>query len=371
MLAIENLVKQYKSEGNQPVGGVFGLSLDIKAGEIFTLLGPSGCGKTTTLRCVAGLEQPDTGRIALGGQDMFNSDADTLVPMYARNIGMVFQSYAIWPHMSVFENAAYPLRVARPRPPREEVQKRVTRVLEMVGLGQYADRSATKLSGGQQQRLALARALVREPKLLLLDEPLSNLDAQLREQMRGELKRIQSEWGVTTIYVTHDQGEAMAMSDRVAVLRNGKLMQLGRPDDIYNAPQNEFVANFIGRTNLIRGTLEQAAAVGDVGVVQTPLGPIACRFLAAHAAGADVTLAIRPENIAMLGDADAGHGDNAMQGRITSRLYLGDTAEYTIDLDGRANLVVRGRPDMAMNSEARVHVRLPVEHTIAIGQIGG
>ena len=373
MLLIENLVKKYKSEGSQPVGGVFGISLNIKAGEIFTLLGPSGCGKTTTLRCVAGLEQPDSGRISLGGEDLFNSATHTLTPMYNRNIGMVFQSYAIWPHMTVFENAAYPLRAGRrPRPPREDIQKRVQRVLEMVGLGQYGDRSATKLSGGQQQRLALARALVREPQLLLLDEPLSNLDAQLREQMRAELKRIQLEWGVTTIYVTHDQGEAMAMSDRVAVLRHGALMQLGRPDEIYNTPENEFVANFIGRTNLIRGTLTQPAAAGEVGIVQTPLGPIACRFTAAHSAGSEVALAIRPENITLTSIAALDQAtDNAMEGRIVTRLYLGDIAEYMIELDGQEKLVVRGRPDMSLGNNGRVRVRLPVEHMIAVGQVGG
>jgi len=372
MLLIEHLVKRYESENDQPVGGVFDVSIEIRAGEVFTLLGPSGCGKTTTLRCVAGLEQPDSGRIVLDGNDLFNAAARKAVPMYDRNIGMVFQSYAIWPHMSVFENVAYPLRVGRrPRPGREEIRKRVSRVLEMVGLGRYGDRSATKLSGGQQQRLALARALVREPRLLLLDEPLSNLDAQLREQMRYELKRIQTEWGVTSVYVTHDQGEAMAISDRMAVLNHGRLVQIGRPEDIYNTPHNEFVANFIGRTNLVRGTLAQDAKGGDIGIVHSMLGPLACRFTASHRAGSEITFVIRPENVELAPLTGGPLADNCIEGKVVGRVYLGDIAEYTVALDKETNLLVRGRPDMPLDGEGRVRVRLPVEHTIAIGQVGG
>ena len=370
MLSIQNLVRRFGTDPGQPAGGVFGLNLEVEAGEIFTLLGPSGCGKTTTLRCVAGLDHLDAGRIALDGRELFNSESGKMVPMYDRNIGMVFQSYAIWPHMSVFENAAYPLRVARgARLSRAEIDKRVNGVLGVVGLERYGDRSATKLSGGQQQRLALARALVREPKLLLLDEPLSNLDAQLREQMRGEIKRIQREWGVTTIYVTHDQGEAMAMSDRVAVMNQGRLMQLGAPEDLYERPQSEFVAKFLGRTNLLHGTLESGVAAGEIGLVQTEIGPMRCRFPNALAGGQSMSFVIRPENIELQplgGNRDAA-GENTVDGTVTNRLYLGDIAEYTVDLDGRFNLLVRVRPGLSLGSDGRVRVRLPAESTFAIG----
>src|SRR3954470_2824006 len=263
MLKVENLAKRYETGAGQPAGGVMGASFEAKPGEIFTLLGPSGCGKTTTLRCIAGLELPDDGVISLAGAEIFHAGRGKVVPMYDRDIGMVFQSYAIWPHMTVFQNAAYPLRFARsPRLSRSEIAARVERVLETVGLSRYSTRSATQLSGGQQQRLALARALVRAPKLLLLDEPLSNLDAQLREQMRAELKRIQLESGVTTIYVTHDQAEAMAISDRIAVLNQGRIVQAGTPSEIYETPNCEFVADFIGRTNMFRGKLAEAVAPG-------------------------------------------------------------------------------------------------------------
>jgi len=210
VLQVENLKKQYVSFEGRPGGGVLGVTFDIAERELFTLLGPSGCGKTTTLRAIAGLETPDTGRIVLDGKEMYNSKSGTNVALYDRDIGMVFQSYAIWPHMNVFENAAYPLRVSRKRRlKRREIEKKVMAVLDMVGLADFAKRPSTQLSGGQQQRLALARAFTREPRLLLLDEPLSNLDAQLREQMRIELKRLQKETGVTAIYVTHDQAEAL------------------------------------------------------------------------------------------------------------------------------------------------------------------
>jgi iron(III) transport system ATP-binding protein len=230
VLQVENLRKQYVSFEGKPGGGVLGVGFEIEEGELFTLLGPSGCGKTTTLRAIAGLETPDTGRIRIGGIEMFNSETGKNVALYDRDIGMVFQSYAIWPHMSVFENAAYPLRVSRgQRHVERDIEKKVMIVLEMVGLGEFAKRPATQLSGGQQQRLALARAFTREPKLLLLDEPLSNLDAQLREQMRGELKRLQQETGVTAVYVTHDQAEALAISDRIAVMNKGRIAQIGAP----------------------------------------------------------------------------------------------------------------------------------------------
>ena len=370
MLSVVELVKRYQTHGSEPAGGVFGVPFEVRAGEMFTLLGPSGCGKTTTLRCIAGLEQPDSGIIALDGQVLCDVAKGIYVPMYDRDIGMVFQSYAIWPHMSVFENAAYPLRVMRRnKPARAEIARRVERVLATVGLAEYQRRSATLLSGGQQQRLALARALVREPKLLLLDEPLSNLDAQLREQMRSELKRIQADSGVTTIYVTHDQAEAMAISDRVAVLDKGRIAQVGTPDEIYDRPRSEFVANFIGRTNLFHGKLQSSVAAGDQGVVLSELGPIRCRFPERASEGKEISFVVRPENVLLLRLDGAGDGrelENMLEGRIAGRVYLGDIAEYTIDLAGDHRLLARAHPGVGLASGDRVRVTLPADRTVAI-----
>jgi iron(III) transport system ATP-binding protein len=365
MLSVQNLIKVYETRSGEPAGGAFDVSFDVARGELFTLLGPSGCGKTTTLRCIAGLETPNTGVISLDASAIFDGAAGVSIPMYDRDIGMVFQSYAIWPHMSVFENAAYPLRVQRyGKPSREEIEKRVVRVLEMVGLARYRDRSATQLSGGQQQRLALARALVREPKLLLLDEPLSNLDAQLREQMRSELKRIQSEWGVTTVYVTHDQAEAMAISDRIAVLSQGRLMQVGTAEEIYEQPTSEFVASFIGRTNLFSGKLRDNAASDGFGIVDSDIGAIRCWFRRAAVAGDSVKFVTRPENVLCTKDS-GGQGENAVSGAIASRVYLGEIAEYTVQVNG-AEILVRSHPGVALAVGDAVRVHFPAERTIAI-----
>ena len=366
MLRVQNLVKKYQAQVGEPVGGVFDVSFEVKQGELFTLLGPSGCGKTTTLRSIAGLETPDSGQIALDGKIIFDGAAEQMIPMYDRDIGMVFQSYAIWPHMSVFENAAYPLRVSRKVSySRDDIQSRVDHVLTMVGLVKYKNRSATQLSGGQQQRLALARALVREPKLLLLDEPLSNLDAQLREHMRAELKRIQGEWGVTTIYVTHDQAEAMAISDRVAVMDQGKLVQLGTPDEIYELPRSEFVAGFIGRTNMFRGTLQSAAAPGSKALVESNIGSIQCHFPAQSHAGQTVSFVIRPENV-LLQPASGTKEQNAIEGRVATRVYLGEIAEFAIDLDGGQQLLVRAPPGNGVKAGDRIRAYLPPDKSIAI-----
>ncbi len=365
MLRVENLVKRYDREANQPAGGVFGVSFAVEPGEMFTLLGPSGCGKTTTLRAIAGLEHPDSGVVALDGADVFSAVVN--LPVYERDIGMVFQSYAIWPHMSVFENAAYPLRVSRrSRLTRAEIRTKVERMLEMVGLREYGERAATRLSGGQQQRLALARALVREPKLLLLDEPLSNLDAQLREQMRGELKRIQHEWGVTTVYVTHDQVEAMAISDRIAVMNQGLIVQVGAPAEIYELPSSAFVANFIGRTNVFAGRLEHAVAAGASGGGHPPRSArFRCRFAAAAEAGREISFGIRPENVELT-PPDISGSENAVEGIVGARVYLGEVAEYTVNLPGGATLLARTRPSAPLATGDRVRVHLPPDRTIAI-----
>ena len=370
MLHVENLKKQYVSFEGKPGGGVLGVDFDIAEGELFTLLGPSGCGKTTTLRAIAGLEMPDTGRILIGGIEMFNSATGKNVALYDRDIGMVFQSYAIWPHMSVFENAAYPLRVSRGRRPAErEIAKKVMGVLDMVGLGEFAKRPATQLSGGQQQRLALARAFTREPRLLLLDEPLSNLDAQLREQMRVELKRLQQETGVTAVYVTHDQAEALAISDRIAVMNKGKITQIGTPKDIYSRPASEFVANFIGRTNLLHGSLLEDAAAESIARVKTVMGDVWCFFPGALAAGKPVALVVRPEHIG-IGKGDSARPsnglDNRLTGQVTREIYLGEVVEYLVAVSGGEILVRTFFGGVAKGDTVTLSFR--PEQTIALAQ---
>src|SRR2546422_4589811 len=244
MLKVSGLCTEYIDEHGNAVRAAQDVSFEVPPGKLFTLLGPSGCGKTTTLRSIAGLERPRAGEILVGGEIIYSSTKQVFVPPNRRGLGMVFQSYAIWPHMTVFENAAFPLQVGKKRSPRKQIQERVMRVLKVVALEEMAERQATDLSGGQQQRLALARALVLEPPLLLLDEPLSNLDAKLREEMRFELKRLQRELGITGIYVTHDQVEALAMSNRVAVMRDGRIEQVGAPRAVYESPSSRFVADF-------------------------------------------------------------------------------------------------------------------------------
>lgn len=368
MLIVEDLVKRYVNEVGELKGGVADVCFEVAEGELFTLLGPSGCGKTTTLRSIAGLETPGSGRIALDGRDLFNGGDNINVPMHDRDIGMVFQSYAIWPHMNVFENAAYPLRVRRRKGmTRADLEERVVRALEMVGLAEFRRRSATKLSGGQQQRLALARALVREPKLLLLDEPLSNLDALLREQMRNEIKRLQTEWGVTTIYVTHDQSEAMALSDRIAVLNDSKVIQIGTPADIYDRPRSEFVANFIGRTNLLRGAATSGGQAGQLAQIDLGFGSLMGSCETDIEPGQQTTFVIRPENIELRADTgDKEPCQNTVQGHVRNRLFLGEIAEYVVNLKGDQEILVRAHPSLQLEQGQAVQVVMPPERIVAI-----
>src|ERR687893_814214 len=282
MLTIDHLVKSFagdkakKGQGPTTVFAVNDVSFEVKEGELFTLLGPSGCGKTTTLRSIAGLEKPDSGTIAVGDRVLFSSGNGRTVNMPAnqRGLGMVFQSYAIWPHMTVFDNVAFPLQVRKrsERPSKKEIRERVERVLETMELSPQIDRQATKLPGGQQQPLALARALVIEPPLLLLDEPLSNLDAKLLESLRYELKRLQRELGITSIYVTHDQIEALALSTTIAVMKEGNVLQTGRPREVYESPNCKFVAEFIGTSNFLRGKV--VGRDGDCVDVDTEAGRV-------------------------------------------------------------------------------------------------
>src|SRR5207248_2672236 len=240
MLTVKGLCTDYLGERGQAIRAANNVSFDVPPGKLFTLLGPSGCGKTTTLRSIAGLARPLLGEISVGDEVVYSSGRNVFIPPNQRGLGMVFQSYAIWPHMTVYENAAFPLPAGRRRAGRRDIEERVMRVLKTVDLEEMAGREATKLSGGQQQRLALARALVMEPRVLLLDEPLSNLDAKLRERMRFELKRLQRELGITTVYVTHDQTEALALSHAIAVMNRGRIEQIGTPREIYERPVNQF-----------------------------------------------------------------------------------------------------------------------------------
>ena len=289
--------------------------------EFVSLLGPSGCGKTTMLRMIAGFEKPTSGEILIG--DTVVSSSKSFVPPEKRNIGMVFQSYAVWPHMTVFENVAYPLKIGKVS--KADIKTKVERALESVHLEQYAERIPSQLSGGQQQRVALGRALVSEPKLLLLDEPLSNLDAKLRESMRFEIKEIQKNFGITVVYVTHDQSEAMAMSDRIIVLDRGIIQQVAPPTEIYKKPANQFVADFVGKINFFDG-ISGSGKIELTGIGQSI--PYQGELTG------NVVVAIRPENI-MLSSTDPGFSSSGtLEGKLHSMFYLGDINDCRIDING-------------------------------------
>jgi iron(III) transport system ATP-binding protein len=360
MLTVSNLVKSFAARGGAKHSRVYAvddISFDVQDGELFTLLGPSGCGKTTTLRSIAGLETPERGEIVVGGRVFFSSTQKRRVPANERGLGMVFQSYAIWPNMNVYKNIAFPLQVLprSRRPAKKQLRERVERAMATVQLEELADRPATDLSGGQQQRLALARALVMEPPLLLLDEPLSNLDAKLREDMRFELKRLQRELGITGVYVTHDQTEALAMSNRVAVMRRGKIEQLGRPREVYEAPCSRFVADFIGTSNFIDGTV--AARESGKYVVRTPEGDLRVRSELTFDVGDAVVVSIRPEHVAIArAAADAnGAGPNSWRGRVANRAFLGESVDHVVAVGDR-EIRARCNPTISIPQQTDVVV---------------
>jgi iron(III) transport system ATP-binding protein len=368
MLQVENLFKEFAASGGTRVAAVQDVSLSIPDGKLLTLLGPSGCGKTTTLRCIAGLERPDSGKIAIADRVVFDSAHGTFVPPAERGIGMVFQSYAIWPHMSVFENVAFPLRVSRKRKfSSSEVAEKVRHALETVRLGGYEDRRATQLSGGQQQRLALARGLVAEPRLILLDEPLSNLDAKLREQMRFELKHLQTRLGLTAVYVTHDQSEALALSDEIIVFNQGRIVQRGTPLDIYRNPNSEFVADFVGSTNFLRGTVRAPATIGAVGKVETAEGTFDCTFAAILGQGARSVISIRPEDIG-LAAVGAGESDNnSANGKVTARVFLGEVIDYLVAVGSQEwHIRHRARREYDFPVGSPVTLTLPSDRAMAM-----
>jgi iron(III) transport system ATP-binding protein len=301
------------------------VTLEVRPGELLTLLGPSGCGKTTTLRMIAGFQEPSAGRVFIGDRDVAGIEANE------RGIGFVFQNYALFPHLSVSENVAYGLRVQRLREP--VVRERVGRVLALVGLPGYERRFPNQLSGGEQQRVAVARAVVVEPRLLLFDEPLSNLDAKLRVQMREELSRLQRQLAITTIYVTHDQEEAMAISDRIAVMHAGRVAQVGTAHDLYRAPRSVFVAQFIGRVNLLPARVVRARA--GAAVVTLWEREITVPAEEPAAAGQTVSLVLRPESVELLpAGAAAPAAEVAVAGVVRSRTFLGEKVEYAVEVAG-------------------------------------
>ena len=363
MLRVEGLFTEYPNEKGEIVKAAQDVSFTVPEGRLFTLLGPSGCGKTTTLRSIAGLEKPRLGEIAVKERIVYSSAKGVFVAPNRRGLGMVFQSYAIWPHMNVFENAAFPLEVGERRYSRQEVRDKVMRVLGAVALDALADREATKLSGGQQQRLALARALVMEPQLLLLDEPLSNLDAKLRHHLRFELKRLQRELGITTVYVTHDQSEALALSHEIAVMNEGRIQQIATPREIYTRPVNAFVADFVGSANFL-----DAAVLGPDGAanhyrVRSEIGDLT--VLATEALGAHdkVMVSVRPEDVELAEARPA--GGNVWQGIIDQKVFLGEVVDLQVKLGERV-LLSRQHPSLRAKVGDPIFVQLDPEKCVAL-----
>jgi len=333
-LTIKGLTKRFGD-----VAAVDAIDLDIANGELVSLLGPSGCGKTTTLRCIAGFETPNAGHILFDSVDVVGLEPDQ------RNIGMVFQNYALFPHLTVHQNLAFGLEMRKVA--KDDMATRIDRVLETVQLAGLGDRYPRQLSGGQQQRVALGRALVVEPSILLLDEPLANLDAKLREEMRFFIRSLQKRVGITTVYVTHDQAESMVISDRIVVMFGGHIHQIGNPTDIYERPVSREVANFIGQSNFIQGNAKGRNG-GDGYALETALGTVRCRYDGALEDDEPVTLIVRPEAVGLTG-ARADEHANAVEGNVAERFYLGNMAGYKIACPGDILLQVQAPPWTSFN----------------------
>jgi len=374
MLTVESLTKVY-GRAEQSGGGIRDASFSLQPGAFFTLLGPSGCGKTTTLRCIAGLERPDDGAIRIGETSVFDARRRIHVAMNERGIGMVFQSYAIWPHMTVFENVAFPLKAMRGVSlGREEIRRRVDDSLRRVNLRDYGQRNATMLSGGEQQRVAFARAIVGEPKLLLLDEPLSNLDAGLREEMRTELLRLQREIGITTVYVTHDQTEALTLSDRIAVVDRGRILQIGPPTEIYLRPQSEFVARFVGSTNILYGKAAEPgspSSAGESRVLRVEVGlekPLGCIAPAGIGRNGEAAVSVRPEaiDIELTADAKSPSANlNELAGEIAATTFMGVNLRYDVRVADRMVCVITP-PRRVFSIGDKVVLRFAFESAVAV-----
>jgi iron(III) transport system ATP-binding protein len=375
-IEVSHLHHEYRGAGDHPPA-IGDLSFVVEENEFFTLLGPSGCGKTTTLRCIAGLERPMGGEIRLG--DVVVVSERRFVPTHKRDIGMVFQDYAVWPHMTVFENVAFPLRMAsRRRLKSAELRDKVMPMLELMGMENFEKRRATQLSGGQQQRLSLARALVREPQVLLLDEPLSSLDARLRARMRAELRRIQRQLKVTTVFVTHDQVEALSLSNQIAVMNEGALIELGRPRDLYTRPKTQFVGNLLGAANLITGTVvsftEERMGDGDdlpevpaSAVFDTPLGRLTSTNLGLTelTVGSEVGLLIRPESLVL--HHERPERDNVFLGRIDLGLFVGEAVDHEISV-GDVLLSAKVPATVRFHRDDKVYVEVPPEACVVFSE---
>jgi len=366
-IQVTGLRKYYTSEGNT-IKALDDVDLRIPANTIFTLLGPSGCGKTTLLRCIVGLETPDSGEIRIGDEIVWSAEKQIYVPTEKRRLGMVFQTYAIWPHMNVFNNVAYPLQVQKL--PKNVIRERVAKTLSFVQLEGFESRPATKLSGGQQQRVALARALVAEPKVILFDEPLSNLDAKLREETRKELKAFLSKLQITAVYVTHDRLEALTLSDTIAVMRSGKLIETGDPKKIYFGAESSFVTDFIGRSNLVPAVV--LANDGDVTVVDSGIGRMFARKTDFEKAQ-QVTLCIRPEFIRLerAANDDIILNDdpvvNRVRGVIETLLFVGDAYECEVRAE-KTLLMTRIDPDTNFRTGDTVILEVPSEHCLLVAK---
>src|ERR1700752_3066938 len=364
MLSVKSLFTEYATDQGAVVKAAQDVTFEVPEGKLFTLLGPSGCGKTTTLRSIAGLEKRTSGEIEVAGRAVYSSSRGVFVAPNKRNFGMVFQSYAIWPHMNVFQNVAFPLEVRKLG--KREIQDKVMRVLTSVQLAELKDREATKLSGGQQQRLALARALVMEPQLLLLDEPLSNLDAKLRNRMRSELKRLQRDLSLTTVYVTHDQTEALALSHEIAVMNEGRVVQVGTPRQIYEQPTDQFVADFVGTTNFTGGTV---TALGDGRcVVSSAVGELKAHASEGVSKNATVIVSVRPEDVELSEQPPtAADGDNVCNGTVDAKGFLGDYLDFHVKV-GDAVLLARAHPSLRTPPGDPIYLRMKADKCVAISR---
>ncbi|HEX9442668.1 MAG TPA: ABC transporter ATP-binding protein [Candidatus Binatia bacterium] len=350
MIEIRSLAKRFTAADGE-VRAVDGVDLTIAEREFFVLLGLSGSGKTTLLRCAAGLEKPEAGDILFDGRTVSSAARGIFVPPEDRAVGMVFQSYAVWPHMTVYDNVAFPLANGKKRPPRGQIRERVLGALELVQLSAYADRPVPFLSGGQQQRVALARALAVEPKVLLMDEPLSNLDARLREEVRDEIRGLAKKLGITVLYVTHDQVEAMALADRIAVMSGGRILQTGAPEELYHFPRTRAVAEFLGSMNAFPGAVENG------GFVRIALGLVSCAV--PEGLGGEVVVAIRPEDVS-LARAPSG-APNEFPAALESRLFLGDLTVYHLSAGGEKMRSKTSAVDPGLEPGGAVYVRFPPE----------
>jgi iron(III) transport system ATP-binding protein len=356
-IRLTNLTKAYRL-GRFSIAAVNRVTLEVPDGKIVTLLGPSGCGKSTTLRCVAGLEQPDDGEIFFDQRPLFSRERRVAVPPERRNVGMVFQSYAIWPHLTVFQNVAYPLQVRGVRP--REVVERVHQALALVGLAGLDDRPGPYLSGGQQQRVVLARALVYRPEVLLLDEPLSNLDAKVREQVREELRALQRRLGITTLYVTHDQLEALGLSDVVAVMEHGRLVEMGSPQDLYARPRHPFTASFLGEISYFSGTV--VAKNGRLVKILTSNGPLHSVQSEHASIGKQVVAGVRPEHVALSRDRPLDQ-TNILEGTVISALYEGTRVKYRLAV---GEFTVLAYAAELFSPDERLHAAIEPEHLIVL-----